>query len=199
MLYLYDNAIVDDLKQSFNPGMSGSPVVKAVDDEGLIAIAAQIQNDEITFPIVAVVRGDYKIDTNRTNFTLMHKGVAKVFDNETNMLYYEKAIPIELGYTLTVLTTNSADMDELVRELIFKYTSMYFLSIRLPYESDRIMRFGIRLNTDAEIERESGTAEYLQNGRIYQTLIPLSLDGAMLFHYTPAKLTNFEAGICINE
>lgn len=198
MLYLYDNAIVDDLKQSFNPGMSGSPVVKAVDDEGLIAIAAQIQNDEITFPIVAVVRGDYKIDTNRTNFTLMHKGVAKVFDNETNMLYYEKAIPIELGYTLTVLTTNSADMDELVRELIFKYTSMYFLSIRLPYESDRIMRFGIRLNTDAEIERESGTAEYLQNGRIYQTLIPLSLDGAMLFHYTPAKLTNFEAGICIN-
>lgn len=199
MLYLYDNSIVDDLKRSFNPGLSGSPVVKALDEDGLISVAAQIQNDEITFPLIAVVRGDPKIDTDRTNFTLMHRGTAKVFDNETNMLYYEKAIPINLGYTLTVLTTNSADRDELVRELIFKYTSMYFLSIRLPYESDRLMRFGVRIDTDREIENESGSAEYLQDGHIYQTLIPLSLDGAMLFHYTPAKLANFKPSLHINE
>ena len=198
MLRLYDNAICEDLEKSFNPDVAGHPVVKVMDPEGIVGIAAQVQDDQLSFPLIFVVRSpDYDVDTNRSNFTMMKRGVAKVMDPETNELYYERAIPITLTYTLTILMTNQIDMDELVRELMFKYQSMYFLSIDLPYESNRRMRFGLTLDTDKGIEQDSGLFNWIDGGRLYQTMIPLRVDGAVLLHYTPAKLlrTSVEVGI----
>lgn len=195
MLYLYDQAIVDDISKSFNPMNVPDPVVKVISAESIIQVAAQIQDDKIKFPIVAVVRDqNSQIDTRRTNFTRMHKGVSAVFDNENNEFYYERAIPMDISYTLSVLATNIADLDELVRELIFKYTSMYFLSIRLPYEADRKVRFGVVIDADAGIQRNSGGAEYLENGTIYEAVITLKCEGCVLVHYTPVKLrrTDYE-------
>ena len=131
MIYLYDDAIVDDLRKSFQvPDGSSEPVVKVVDPEGIPSLAAQVQEDKIQFPIIALKRRPgVTIDTDRTNFTRIKKGVQSVIDPATNQLYYEKAVPIVLEYEMSVLATRTADQDELVRELLFKYTSMYFLTI----------------------------------------------------------------------
>lgn len=189
MIYLYDEAIVNDLKKSFNPNAVENPVVSVVSPERVVDIAAQLQNDEISFPLVALTRNeDISIDTNLTNFTRMHKGVAAVVDPKTNNLYYEQAIPLKLNYALTVLTTNTADMDELVRELIFKYTRMYFLTITLPYEGQRKVRFGITVDTDSDIERSSGVVEYLESGQLYQSIIHLHCEGCVYVKYTPVHL-----------
>lgn len=189
MIYLYDEAIVNDLMKSFNPNAVKNPVVCVVPPERVIDIAAQLQNDEISFPLVALTRNeDISIDTNLTNFTRMHKGVAAVVDPKTNNLYYEQAIPLKLEYALTVLTTNTADMDELVRELIFKYTRMYFLTITLPYEGQRKVRFGITIDTDSSIERSSGVVEYLESGQLYQSIIHLRCEGCVYVKYTPVHL-----------
>lgn len=189
MIYLYDEAIVNDLKKSFNPNAVENPVVSVVSPERVVDIAAQLQNDEISFPLVALTRNeDISIDTNLTNFTRMHKGVAAVVDPKTNNLYYEQAIPLKLNYALTVLTTNTADMDELVRELIFKYTRMYFLTITLPYEGQRKVRFGITIDTDSDIERSSGVIEYLESGQLYQSIIHLHCEGCVYVKYTPVHL-----------
>ena len=187
MLYLYDEAIVKDLERSFDP--SSGVVVKAVAQEDIISVAAQIKNDEISLPMIAIVRGQTSdVNTDLTNFTRMHKGVATVFDSKSNDIYYEKAIPINLNYTLAILASNTADMDELCRELIFKYTSMYFLAIDTPYESKRRIRFGIRIDFSDTIDRISSQGEYMRNGQLYQTNIPLVCDGAVLLTYTPAHL-----------
>lgn len=189
MLYLYDEAIVDDLRKSFNPNTVENPVVSVISPEQIIGIAAQLQNDEIKFPLVALTRNeDTGIDTNLTNFTRMHKGVATVIDPETNNLYYEQAIPLNLKYALTVLAANTADMDELVRELLFKYTRMYFLTIKLPYEGNRKIRFGIRINTESNIERSSGVVEYLESGQIYQSILHLQCEGCVYVNYVPVHL-----------
>lgn len=193
MLYLYDEAIVRDLERSFDP--SSGVVVKAVAQEDIISVAAQIKNDEISLPMIAIVRGQTSdVNTDLTNFTRMHKGVATVFDNKSNDIYYEKAIPINLNYTLAILASNTADMDELCRELIFKYTSMYFLAIDTPYESKRRIRFGIRIDLSDTIDRISSQGEYMRNGQLYQTNIPLVCDGAVLLTYTPAHLKRINYG-----
>ena len=193
MIYLYDNAIADDLRKSFNPDEVASPVIKVISPDDIFNLAAQIQDDKIQFPLIAITRNDdVQIDRNLTNFTKMKKGIATVFDNETNELYYEKEIPVRLMYSLTVLTTNTAEMDEVIRELIFKYTHMYFLTIDLPYESSRKKRFGIVIDTDQNIQRSSGTGAYLQTGRLYQTIIPLRCEGAVMLNYTPVKLRRMQ-------
>lgn len=192
MLYKYDNAIVEDLKKSFNPENVPNPVVSVISPDQIVGVAAQIQNDSIKLPIIALTRNQEQIDSTRTNFTAMHRGVATVIDNKTNELYYEKVIPITLSYNLTVITSNTADMDEMLRELMFKYVNMYFLTIKLPYESDRKIRFGISLSKDSEIDRTSGVTEYRSEGKLYQSILTLNCEGAVLVSYTPVKLKRLE-------
>lgn len=190
MIWLYDNAIVEDLNQSFNYGNVGKPVVKVVSPENIVGIAAQIKDDNITFPIVALSRpSDIEIDTERTNFTRAKFGVPAVFDTETNCIYNERAVPINLQYDMTILTTNTADMDELTKELLFKYSSQYFLTITLPYESKRKIRFGVEIPDGSSINKSSASSEYSSSGTLYQSIIQLKCYGCVLISYTPHKLT----------
>lgn len=190
MLYMYDNAICEDLERSFNRDNVENPIVKVCAPEQIISVSAQIKEGTMSYPLVALSRSDdIQIDTNRTNFTRLHSGVESVVDLETNNVYREKSIPIDLSYKLTVITTNTADMDELVRELMFKYNNMYFLTVKLPYEADRKIRFGVTLDPSNTISRESFTFDYLDTGSLYQTILSLNCEGCVLVHYTPVKMT----------
>lgn len=193
MLYLYDDAIIEDLRKSFNPAQVPNPAVSVVNAEQIIDIAAQIQDDKLRFPLVSVYRkSDMQIDSQRQNFTRRHRGVCTVIDHKTNNLYYEKMIPVNFSYEITTLCTNTIDQDELIRELLFKYSDMYFLTIQLPYESDRRMRFGLSIDENAGIERKSGLSEYLESGQLYQSTITLNVEGGVLLEYTPVHLKRTE-------
>ena len=186
MLHLYDEAICQDLKSSFTDAYSNS-VVRVVPPEEIVNLAAQLQSDEITFPCIAVSRDtDTGVDTTRTNFTRMQFGVPAVIDPDTNLIYNEKAIPVNLSYHVTLLTTNQVDADELLKELMHKYVTKYFLTIDLPYESKRRIRFGVSLAGD--IETKSAHREYIESGTLYQTVMGLKCEGCVQILYTPHKL-----------
>lgn len=193
MIWRYDEAIVDDLNKSFNTDSgTNKPVVAVVPPDDVISIAAQIQDDKITFPIIAVTRErNIALDGGLTNFTRQHLGVNTVFDPKTNMEYYEKAVPIDLSYTLVAMSTNTVDVDEIIRELIFKYTNQYFLSIHVPYESKRRIRFGVTLDKSQGVEWYSAASEYLNEGKLNSAGIRLVVDGAVLLTYTPVHLKRF--------
>lgn len=198
MLYKYDEALSKNLEESFDTSSRMTPIVKVMDagEESVHSLIAQIQDDQIEFPLVVLSRNpDTPIDTSRTNFTRMHRGVATVIDNETNELYYEKVVPIHLGYELTILATNTADIDELVKELIFKYVNMYFIGLELPYESKRKVRLGVEIDLDKDIDRKSGSVEYMNGGTLHQAVIPLKCQGAVLVSYTPVKLQRAQHGV----
>ena len=188
MVYLYDKAICSDLNDSL-----GSDTVRVIDPEGAVDIIAQIQNDQIQFPVIVMTRdGNYSIDESRMNYTLAHKGIPASIDLETNMIYNEKVLPINLNYNLTVLATNTADMDELLKELMFKYLHQFFLTIQLPYESDRKIRFGISITPNTKVEQTSGSVEYIKSGSLYQSILPLQTFGCVLLSYTPHRLHRIE-------
>lgn len=189
MIYLYDRAICDDLNRSFN-GSKDS--IQVIDPEGAINVLAQIQNDEISYPAVCLSRTDSQIDDERLNFTRLHKGFETTFDPENNIYYSEKSMPISLTYDLHVYTTNTVDMDEMVRELTFKYSNMYFLTIELPYESKRKIRFGVCMEPGSNIDHASGTFEYLSAGQLYESVIHLKCEGCVLITYSGAKLKRTE-------
>ena len=194
MVHLYDKSLCDDLEATLNMPDDANPVVRVIDPEHIIGLAAQIQNDEISLPIIALERKNYFVDTDRTNFTMQHMGTHAIIDNKTNMIYNEKVMPLNLSYTLTALTSNQVDMDEIVKEIIFKYTNMYYLTIKVPYEVselDRKLRFGVRIERPDAIDRKSGASDYIESGQLYQTSIPLICDGAVLLSYTPHHLPRY--------
>lgn len=154
-----------------------------------MGILAQLQEDRITFPAIFLQRhNETPLDQSRFNFTRLHKGVPAVFDPETNNIYLEKAAPIELSYDLHVLTTNTADMDELVRELLFRYSSMFYITMQVPYESKRNVRFGVAIKPNTSIQRKSGSSDYIEGGKLYESIVELECQGAVLINYTPRHL-----------
>lgn len=192
MLWVYDNAIVEDLKKSFNPKNVPNPAVSVVDPENALGLAAQVQEDKIQFPVVALTRSpNIPIDTDLRNFTKTKKGVTTTFDPSTNLLYNERSMPVKLSYELSIFTTNTADMDEITREILFKYSSMYFLTVTIPYESKRKIRFGIVADVGEGIEITSAASNYIQEGKLYGSSITLNCEGCVLVHYTPRLLRHF--------
>lgn len=199
MLYLYDRAITQDLIDSFNPDHVPDPTVRVVDPEEIFGLAAQLHDDNIKFPIVALSRmQNTPIDSNLTNFTRLQVGALSCIDTKTNELYYEHSAPVDLKYSLTILTTRVADMDELVKEIIFKYTTQYFLTIELPYECKRQLRFAVEIDGDRDIERETATKDYIQGGVLHQTIIPLKCRGCVLVYNRPVKLQRTTQEVSIN-
>ena len=188
MLYLYDRAIIDDLKQSLTEAANQN--VFLTDADNYPGILAQLQEDTITYPLILLHRDeDMSINTDLMNFTRYKFGVPCVFDNKTNNIYYERALPVNLNYTLRILSTNVADTDELSRELFYKYISMYFLTIQAPYESDRKIRFGMQVDMDYGIKRESGSYDYIATGALYQSTMQIKTEGCVSLTYTPRHLT----------
>lgn len=188
MLYLYDQAIVDNLKQSLTE--DANQHVFLTDADNYPGILAQIQDDTITYPLILLHRDDdMPVIKDMMNFTRYKFGVPCVFDNDKNNIYYERALPIDIQYTLRILSTNVADTDELARELFYKYISMYYLTIQLPYEADRKIRFGIAVDMDYGIKKESGSFDYISTGALYQSTIHLKTQGCVSLTYTPRHLT----------
>ena len=185
MLYVYDEALAKDIANCINPEAKINDIVKVISSEGIMPIIAQMKEDKIDFPLICLMRHtDTPIDSSRTNFSRMQKGVPAVIDTKTNMIYDEKAIPIKLGYTVNILTTNTADADELLREMLFKYIDGYFVTVQLPYEFDRKIRIGVEVIHDS-IEKKSGALEYIQGGKLYETAFDIECQGAMIVTYTP--------------
>ena len=188
MFYLYDQAIVDNLKSSLSDEVNNNVVF--ADAENYPGIIAQIKDDTITYPLILLQRDeDAPIITGLMNFTRYQFGVPCVFDNKTNNVYYERALPVDIQYTLRILSTNVADTDELARELFYKYISMYYLTIRTPYESDRKIRFGIATDMDYGIKRESSSSQYLASGALYQSTLHFKTEGCVMLTYTTRHLT----------
>lgn len=189
MLWAYDEAIANDLSNCIDPTGEANNTVKVMGDEGMIGVLAQIQDDRVTFPAIFLDRhAETPLDQDRYNFTRMHKGVPAVFDPETNNLYLEKAVPITLKYDLHILATRTAEMDEFMREILFRYSSMYYITMEVPYESKRKIRFGVAINPNTSINRKTGNADYLEGGKLYESIMELECQGAVLLHYTPKHL-----------
>ena len=189
MLWAYDEAIIKDLISCIDPDGKMNNTVKVMGDEGVMGVFAQLQEDKIKFPAIFLERNsDTPLDSSRYNFSRMHMGVPACVDTEKNNVYLEKAAPIQLGYKLHVLATNTADMDELTRELLFRYNSTYYVTMEVPYESKRTIRFGIAIKPDTSITKKSGVTEYIQSGRLYEAIIELECQGAVLLHYTPRHI-----------
>lgn len=189
MLWIYDDAIAKDLSSAIDEEGGANSCVKVIEPDEILGLVAQMQEDRIAFPLLCLTRDpDYSIDTNRTNFTAMKKGVPIGYDSDHNTLYLEKVIPVNLSYTLNILTTNTADADEMLKEILFRYTSMYFVTVDVPYEIDqRSIRIGIEIEPGS-IKKTSASLEYIKSGALYQTSLQLQCQGAVLLSYTPKHM-----------
>ena len=111
MIYVYDNAICDDLNKSINAESGANDIVKVMDVSKVLDLIAQIKEDRVAFPLMCLVRHpDTPVDNSLTNFSRLHGGIPVCYDPEGHDIYFEKSLPIKLEYDLIILGTNTADV-----------------------------------------------------------------------------------------
>jgi len=192
MIHLYDTAIADFLTQKLTE--SGNPDfadVRVYKPDNIHELVAAIKGDEVPLPCVSIFRTRENIDNSRYNFSRAIFGFpVNVNPKNKNEVIYEYSLPIDLGYSLQVMSNKVWLADEIIRSLLSNLRKRYFLEIFVRYGINRKISFGI--SAGSEITTQTGSSEYHAVGTLYQKSLPLDINGAVMLFSGKKKIMHLE-------
>ena len=172
-VYRYDEAIIKHFRDILDDNrISILPV------EHAIRFTAQLQKDDVRFPLISTTRLSYSIRQSDVNFTGLRRGGYQNRNSDgTNT--FAQIIPIRIEYQMDIFTVDKRTGDELVRELVFHIMQNPTLQVEVPYDLDMIHNFNIFLGAD--IVDNSDTIEHLDKGVRFRNTLTFYTDDAYLF------------------
>jgi hypothetical protein len=168
----YDKAIIDNFRKVFN-----SDAIYILPVENAIRFTAQLNRDDVKFPLISTTRLGYSIVNSNVNFPAKMIGGFK--DRSDNYNIFAQSIPIRIDYQIDVFTVDRVSCDEIVRELIFYIGQHPTLKAHFEYGLDYDHNFNLFLND--EIEDNSDTVEHINNGVLFRNTLTMYTDDARLF------------------
>lgn len=179
-MHLYDDAVVEKFKELF-----GTDKMFIIPPERAKDTIAQIEKDDVKFPLVSLDRKGFTIRDNAINWSASIMGLADSItdDGKANIMH---VIPIKINYQLDVYTADRVSCDEILRELIFYFTLHPTLMVKIPYGLNTRHKFNLFFNPD--IEDNSDTISHIEKGVLYRYTANLYTDDAYLFANTPVDL-----------
>ena len=174
-MYLYENAIVDDINKIFKNSKVCAIIADSL-NEGLRRVAAK-NEDKITLPVIVLSGGDWQLED--INFYGMMHGLDQKLKRDEMVLKNTSVIPITPSYSMYIIAQTSRECDMLTREIIFHYSMNPTLTVNVPYGLNDIYTFNLALRN--EVRKTSN-----QNGLVYRT-INFTLQGAYLWHNNTIK------------
>lgn len=173
MLHLYDDAIVEKFRQLFNDKR-----ITVQPPENAIRYIAQLEDDNVNFPIISINRTNWSIRSNDLSFAQARTGVLNRI-NQDSTISVMKIIPIRLEYQLDVYTVDRISNDEIYRELLFYILNNPTLEVDIPYTLNNSHVFNIFFNDD--IVDNSDTVEHVNRGVLYRFTSTFFINDAYLF------------------
>lgn len=172
-VYRYDEAIINHFREILDDER-----IFILPVEYAIRFTAQLQKDDVRFPLISTTRLNYSIRQSDVNFTGLRRGGYQ--NRESNGINtFAQIIPIRIEYQMDVFTVDKRTGDELVRELIFHIMQNPTLQVDVPYDLEMIHNFNIFLESD--VVDNSDTIEHLDKGVKFRNTLSFYTDDAYLF------------------
>ena len=167
-VYAYDLAIIEDLRIRFNYDKDGNKktnnTIQITDADDVFRIIGDIENDNIKFPIISLVRTGWRL-----------LDFSQEFQNNTGALvgYLEdppgtrirqvrlQAIPIQINYQLDIWTQNRIDNDVIAREFIWFYKLNPQLLVKIPHGLNITHPFNIGIESEI-VDNIDKLLDYIQ-------------------------------------
>lgn len=176
MIYLYDRAVVDKFREIFR-----DPRITVQPPENAIRYTAQLENDDVTFPLISINRTNWSVRDSDINWAQSRTGIADHI-NDNNTVSVMRAIPIQMSYQLDIYTVDRITNDEIYRELIFYFLKHPTLEVEIPYTLDNKHVFNLVM--DSDITDNSDTVEHINKGVLYRYTSTWNVTDAYLFEGT---------------
>jgi len=178
MIHLYDEALSDYFKTSFNDNITITPVAD------YWRVVSMHKEGELQLPAICLSRQAEDKDAELRSWIIERKGrTDRVQDHK---LITEQALPLGLNYNITLLATTQEDIDELTSEVIFLIINRPSLEVKIPYGSERYTNAQISL--DGEVRNDSAVDTFTSSGILYQAIIPIKILGANIFNIEKRNL-----------
>jgi hypothetical protein len=176
----YDDAITEKIK-GWLADSSKLRVLSPDESNRLIQIQAEDSNDEpLKLPLIALSRNpDIEIESaikqNRSFDGLI---IGKDETNATTI--HLNVIPIKTTYQLDIYTKKRIEVDEYVRQYLFKLINNPQIIIEIPY-NNYIVRHTANLRVLNTVSDTSDISTHIFPGQFYKWTIQLELQDGFLF------------------
>lgn len=172
-VYMYDEAIVEDLRLLLNDDR-----IHIVPVDNVFRLIARLNEDNIEMPLISLTRTGWQLADNKPQM-MKFDGALAGYDRRDNSLKRVQAIPIRIGYQLDVWTKTRKENDNILRELIFYYSTHPTLIVNIEYGLDITHDFNIFF--DADIEDNSDIVEHRNRGEYFRQTVSIYTDDAYLW------------------
>ena len=180
MFYLYDTAIVEDLRSIFDDDK-----IFICPPDRVFATIGRLSEDDVKLPMISVVRTGTSLGNSQ--HSMRFTGGLLSIDPQTNENTKLQAIPITINYQLDVWTKHREENDNIVRELLFYYMTHPTLLVDIPYGSNLKHNFNIFF--DSNIEDNSDISDHVNRGEYFRQTLSVYTDDAYLWKTTVNKPT----------
>ena len=180
MFYLYDTAIVEDLRSIFDDDK-----IFICPPDRVFATIGRLSEDDVKLPMISVVRTGTSLGNSQ--HSMRFTGGLLSIDPQTNENTKLQAIPITINYQLDVWTKHREENDNIVRELLFYYMTHPTLLVDIPYGSNLKHNFNIFF--DSNIEDNSDISDHVNRGEYFRQTLSIYTDDAYLWKTTVNKPT----------
>lgn len=167
MISLYDDALRDYLK-SINENFAIVPV------KDYWNVISMHKEGKLQMPAIVLFRTNWTPDRNLISWPVARKG--RIDRIQEHKKIKERAIPVLVDYTVTLLATTQDDIDDLTSEVTFEFIMNPRLTVPLPYGSNRFIHGQIKISGD--YQNSSGNDRFSETGILYQQIIPIQVLGA---------------------
>lgn len=176
MFYLYDTALVEDLRSILDDNR-----IHITPPDQVFRVVGELEDDTIEMPMISVVRSGTSLGNSQHSMRFTG-GLLSINELtlENNKI---QAIPIQINYLLDVWTKHREENDNIVRELIFYYMTHPTLTVKIPYKTGGF-EHNFNIFFDSNIEDNSDISGQLEHGEYFRQTLSVYTDDAYLWKTT---------------
>lgn len=171
-VYLYDEVLVKRLRE-----VVGDSRIHIIDPSLAITFLSQFDKDRVKFPAIVLSRKSVSLLDYRNQVVALKGQTAKI--DQDNLVVKAKLIPMRIEWSLNVYTVDRYSCDEIIRELVFYFTSNPRFEVEVPYQLDIKQNFDVFLSS--EIEDNSDLVEFPNRGEYFRETLSLYTENAYMF------------------
>lgn len=172
-VYLYDEAVVNQLRK-----ITGDDRIHVIDPSQSISFLAQFDKDKVELPAIVVSRGLVRLLDYR-NQAVALKGQTARRNSDDNLYVKAQLIPMRVEWNIDIFTVDRYTCDEIVRELVFYFTTRPRFEITVPYDLDIVQNFDVLLSQD--IVDNSDLVEFPNTGERFRETLTIYTENAHMY------------------
>ena len=182
-IYKYEESIVNKLRE-----VTGDDRIIITPSDNVFNIIPRIAKDEFKLPLIHIIRNNWKLMPEKNHGMKMNGAINNEFplyDNHSGvsptdgLVHRLHLIPITFTHTFEVWTRTREENDNIIRELIWFFSTMGQFEVDIPYGVNIKHQFSLQLLND--IIDNSSIVSHKDAGELFLQAVMTTCDDAYLW------------------